>query len=276
MCLIVASPNGNAPEDKLVRRAHRHNPHGWGIARVGTGGIEVRKGFRLKSLRKSLKWAEGAPFVLHFRFATHGAKDLGNCHPFQVKEDVWMAHNGIVQTKLLDTERSDTWNWVEHDLKPLVAEFPAWIYEKKEFADWIGRDIGWHNKMAFLYASGDIAIANEDMGIWDGELWFSNDFSHEDEKYGWGKWRRSWKREDSTGSVVICYLEPESRELAEIGMDVPDEEAGEGVEEEYVMSQWDRWQADEEEWNKVMRRSAIYRETEGDMAGEALRAVLAG
>lgn len=35
-------------------------------------------------------------FVLHFRLATHGIIEDKQCHPFQVDENAWIVHNGVI------------------------------------------------------------------------------------------------------------------------------------------------------------------------------------
>lgn len=114
MCIIVSKPRGVVmPDEKILKNCWRNNSDGAGFSyvREGSNTVCIVKGFmKLKALIKSLEYHKFTPeddVVLHFRFATHGLCDGGNCHPFPLSArtvdlrskfiitNIAIAHNGI-------------------------------------------------------------------------------------------------------------------------------------------------------------------------------------
>ena len=116
MCIIVYKPaNTDMPDVSVFERCFEANSDGAGFMFRHDGRIEIRKGFlTFESLIAAL---EDEPLVsdwkstevgIHFRFATHGAKDVANCHPFPVSTNTGtlrashvraraaLMHNGII------------------------------------------------------------------------------------------------------------------------------------------------------------------------------------
>lgn len=176
MCLIIASQSGKLPNDKDVISALGHNPHGWGVARVSNGSILVDKGMGLNALTRAIKRCAGLPYMAHLRFATHGAVNIANTHPFKIVPGLFMAHNGILDIPITNHKLSDTAHFAAWVGDYLNAD-PDWWDEdsfKKDLEDWIG--VG--NKLTFLHAkSGEVRIVNKKAGWQDGEIWYSNTYS---------------------------------------------------------------------------------------------------
>lgn len=188
MCLIIASQNGVLPSADIIKRAAQDNPHGWGLMYATKRGIQVHKGMRNSALKPILERAKGLPYVLHFRWATHGPKTVDNCHPFKVNRDLWMAHNGIIQIDTTSVPlRSDSWHFAR-TLGDLLREEPDWLKDQKVFIRDIEDFIGKSNKIAFLRPSGELFIANEQAGTREGDIWYSNSYSlwdSDDWEYRW-------------------------------------------------------------------------------------------
>ncbi len=80
-------------------------------------------------------YIKGTVHMVHLRFATEGPATLDNCHPFQIADDVFLAHNGTLAVDTYD-DKSDTVVFVE-----MAREFPPkwWRYETlcDILEDWI-------------------------------------------------------------------------------------------------------------------------------------------
>src|SRR5438045_8963039 len=89
MCvIIVRQPGVTLPFDKL-QTACKVNAHGWGLAVVDRGRIELShqltaEGNNPDGVARALEDASDQLALLHLRFVTAGDKSLENCHPFRV------------------------------------------------------------------------------------------------------------------------------------------------------------------------------------------------
>ncbi len=171
MCLIIASPEGKSPDLDIVGLAILDNPHGWGVVSAYNGRLTTAKGFGLPSLLRVIKRLRG-PYLIHFRYATHGAVGIVNCHPFKVNPDCYMVHNGILSIPLVDSRYSDSWHFARMYARPYIAThgYSNLIPDTEHF-------IRGGNKVVYIRRSGDILIANELAGTWKDELWYSNEYS---------------------------------------------------------------------------------------------------
>lgn len=187
MCLIVAKPKGkkNALTKERFVRAATRNPHGIGIAYNDGSGLKVEKFIDVKDkLDDIYKIIENADaYLIHFRYATHGNKDLENVHPFKVTDNLYVAHNGVLSKyPELNKEWSDTRNFVEGVIKPYVEKHGEASIKSPEFIKWLEDEIGSGNKMVFVDGNMDFTIANEGAGSWMEDNWFSNTYSVEEPK----------------------------------------------------------------------------------------------
>lgn len=211
MCLIIASQEGKLPEWEYVQNGYKDNPHSWGIMRSNGKRVSVQRGLNFASFNRAYDKLRGDPYVIHFRWATHGAVDISNCHPFEVSPGLFMAHNGIIATVAQTNKaRSDTWHYARHlrawGLREDNVGFPENIAA-------IEKCIGAHNKLAFLNRAGSIHIANEKQGERVGTVWFSNDYSFPHNVIFPRRWHT--KVSDSAplfGKCDSCYLPDELTE----------------------------------------------------------------
>jgi hypothetical protein len=193
MCLIVAKPKGtkNALTKEKFVRAATNNPHGIGIVYKDENGLQVKKFIDTKDkLDEIYKIIENADaYLIHFRYATHGNKDLNNVHPFKVTDNLYVAHNGVLSKyPELNKEWSDTRNFVEGVIKPYVEKHGEESIKSPDFIKWLEDEIGSGNKMAFVDGDMNFTIANEKAGSWMDENWFSNTYSIEDPAEKWKKY----------------------------------------------------------------------------------------
>lgn len=131
MCIICVKPKGIAmPDNRTINAMWQGNSDGAGIAysRPGDRVVNIEKGFmKLKALRSalgSLQFGVDDMVVLHFRWATHGLTDEGNCHPFPLSRNIVslralhgqfpcaVAHNGVFGNMATHETLSDTQKFI--------------------------------------------------------------------------------------------------------------------------------------------------------------------
>lgn len=201
MCLIIASEAGRWPEQELIEQGFQDNPHSWGLMVADGRKVRVSKGLNKTTLLTAVESAKRSalPYVLHYRWATHGKVDLANCHPFRVRRDLWMAHNGVLSIATPDKRFSDTWHFVEVLKANRLA--PADIARDSIRAE-IGREIG-SSKLAFLDSMGRVQLINEHLGSWHTpDIWLSNTHSVPVPD----NWLMSWRKRASGASGASDQL----------------------------------------------------------------------
>lgn len=175
MCIIAAKPAGLTIPEATLRRCFTSNPDGAGfVANLGKKGLVSKKGFfKFEEFLDAFKSYEKNAAVIHFRIKTHGAKNEEMCHPFQVTDDLWVAHNGIIDIDTAgDPTKSDTWHFVESVLKPELAHDPDAL-KRPSFQYLLGSTIE-RSKLAFLGKGGEISLINESYGETHEGVWYSN------------------------------------------------------------------------------------------------------
>ena len=174
MCLAIYKPEGLLiPEDHL-EEGFISNPHSAGFAVVDDGRIRIFRGFfKYQDFLEAYRpWAFRQALV-HFRWATHGSRDVKNCHPFKVTEDLVMIHNGVLDIATTSKpRRSDTWHYVDGVLAPMAQRDPD-FFMRPEIVFMGGQAID-GSKFCFLRADGAYQIWNESDGHWAAGVWYSN------------------------------------------------------------------------------------------------------
>lgn len=187
MCLIAYKPNDKAKftlDD--FKASYSRNNDGTGIMFVDGGRVQVERA--VGSLDQQLKvfasHQDKDSWVLHQRFATAGAKDVANCHPFKVLDkdedgvDLFMVHNGTLNSVVDLTEKgfSDTWHFVENVMKPMLKRDYE-LLNMESFQIMLHATIGAGNKLLFLSSDNEVLIFNEEKGSWREGCWVSNTYS---------------------------------------------------------------------------------------------------
>ncbi len=130
MCIIVIKPRGvKLPKEKILKNCFENNSDGAGIMFVKEGAVHITKGFMFwedfRESYRALQFNKEDLFVFHFRFATHGLTNKGQCHPFPVSKrtgelkaveatsDMAMVHNGILSDIVGPKGLSDTMMFVK-------------------------------------------------------------------------------------------------------------------------------------------------------------------
>lgn len=178
MCIAIYKPKDvELPSKEILKICFSNNPHGAGFVTDIIGsypGISTYKGYFTfdEFYEKFINNVKKEHVCLiHFRFATHGSKNIENCHPFVFYKydfnDKYgehpatfsaLIHNGVVNNGLKNQKHSDTF----------------WLTKQIE----CGKKI---NNETFKDTNNKVAIINSDksielFGSWieDNGIFYSN------------------------------------------------------------------------------------------------------
>lgn len=225
MCLIAYVPGDKRLPIANIDAAYAGNDDGIGIMSAAFG-IEKFLGRKaLKRAKRHIRQLEvgNHTYAIHFRYATHGAVNLANCHPFTTaNRNAFVMHNGVMSEygKLTEGNESDTAAFVRLRLNDVSADY------SQDYWNAVSGHIGTGNKLCVLLADGTFVIVNEEMGETIDGIWYSQTYSLPggygskyakwDTAYASGgiysdKWTK-WGREESVynggyGSLVEAALE---------------------------------------------------------------------
>lgn len=189
MCLLVKQPAASKFSDEFLADVFNKNADGLGVMYADGGKLHVYK--CLPATAQDFvdfyrKHAEGRDCVWHARMQTHGDIDFENCHPYQVTDDIWMAHNGILSTgNDADKSKSDTWHFIRNFLRPALTANPDLILDD-QWCAFVGEIIGRSNKFGFVRADGKIVIINTKAGVEYQGAWLSNTYAWSYHKFTGG------------------------------------------------------------------------------------------
>jgi glutamine amidotransferase len=185
MCLIFRKPAGSEVDFQTFASAYRVNSDGFGLMYASKGRVHAIRGlYTLDESWDLYNQHKHRKLAVHFRYATHGAVNLGNCHPFQVLDkdqhgmDLYMMHNGVIQgLDHIPKNLSDTRVFVDHILRPKLLEYTGEAIFKAELRAALGKDLGKFNRLLFMDGRGRTSIVNWDAGVERAGTWFSNSYS---------------------------------------------------------------------------------------------------
>lgn len=219
MCIICIKTQGtDLPNDSTIKQMFENNPNGAGFAyrRVQGGPVLIDKGYfdvkkLIINLKKKVKKEDAA--IIHFRLATSGLVDAGNCHPFPVdatleemrevkgKTDCAIAHNGIFDVEG-DVRYSDTMLWIISRLDSKIIKGLGRATVQHLINDSLGT-----SKLAVLSSREKLVLM---FGHWEHDkktnLYFSNT-GYKNEVNQWVRWRKDW---DAKDKKVREYYQEES------------------------------------------------------------------
>ena len=103
MCVIIIKQKGKHVPQEVAKTSARINPHGLGVIWLDTFDVTYHKSSEYKVLDTE------RPFIAHFRYATVGAINKENTHPFRCgnNKQEWLMMNGTIRT-LGDHKKSDS------------------------------------------------------------------------------------------------------------------------------------------------------------------------
>ena len=171
---MIYKPANQKIPNKFLENAYRANKDGSGIC-IATGTeliVEKSKDWTHEDIIRVLEANPDLPALVHFRWTTHGGNSDANTHPFSLKGGWAAAHNGVIQIPIWDPTKSDTREFLDRYVKPLIHN--GVNLDNLTVIEQIGKVITTANKMAFLHFSGRSAIVNESVGNWDDGVWYSN------------------------------------------------------------------------------------------------------
>ena len=179
MCVICYSPAGTTPTESQLVDSNRNNPDGFGWA-VRTPN-EIVRGHCMngnEAIDRFLDLRSRYPdhdAMYHARITTHGGTELSNCHPFEVGDSrTVLAHNGMLDIVPAKGDgRSDTKIFAEDVLTRKGLGVLDRAKNVKKLERWMSG-----SKMVIMTNRPDMLkdtyILNEEDGVWDEGLWFSN------------------------------------------------------------------------------------------------------
>lgn len=199
MCLLTYLPEGIQPNTVALTRGAKFNDDGHGFAivipRYGKHGrILVRKSMKAAKLINEFAMLRevypDGPALFHSRITTDGVTDLFNCHPFMLSGDkrTVIGHNGILPKSVRPDKgdpRSDTRIFAQE----VAGKFALHTQLGRTLAgEWMGS----FNKIVVLSVDPTFDqygyIVNEDEGIWDEGIWYSNSSFRGYRTYSPGSW----------------------------------------------------------------------------------------
>ena len=174
MCVAIFKPKEEQISKEILKRCWESNPHGAGFMYAKDGRIKVAKeltSFKkfLRVFREHEKSASGCDVVVHFRIMTHGVLDYRNTHPHRVNNETWLVHNGIIDEHCYKNAKlSDTVKFCK-----MLAGLPRDFMNNPATVNLIGGYID-TDKLILLNTRGESRIINEELGVWDNGIWYSN------------------------------------------------------------------------------------------------------
>lgn len=182
MCIAVAIKAGTDVTEGEVRAMQRRNGDGMGFAYNHEGEVFFYKNMDdvdafYACYKSSKEKYPLAHFVMHFRLATHGQKNLENCHPYIIHSHgttLAFIHNGIFngESPREDLGMSDSFWFGENVLKNLPEKF----YRNDGILELLDAHVARRHfsKLVILSSDGDLVIVGAKRGEWDAGRWFSN------------------------------------------------------------------------------------------------------
>lgn len=173
MCIAIYKPKNKTISEETLAECFRSNHDGAGFMYVEKKELKIQKGFfTFQEFYDAYKEHENKQAVIHFRIKTHGPVAAENCHPFNVNQSLGFVHNGII-SGFGSTDESDTRDFNAKIIQPLVAKWGNLAIFQPAMKSLIEARIG-YSKLIFLDRHGNVDIFNENKGIWEDGVWYSN------------------------------------------------------------------------------------------------------
>lgn len=175
MCLLIHCPLGKTVPEAHIRESWSRNRDGGGFAyHEPKNGLHLTKGFMdVEEFVTALKEHAGKQMVVHLRFATHGAHDELNTHPFEAGGGWVMGHNGVLSDARIRGKESDTAAFVRDCIYPVLSDHPKEILHNGKWRKTL--EIATKgSKLVFLHSSGKHVIIHENEGHYNEGVWYSN------------------------------------------------------------------------------------------------------
>lgn len=178
-----------------LRHMDNDNPHGAGIACVKNGRIFFLKGLNADAIYELQEaGALSFPYLLHFRWATQGARIAEWCHPFPVGPRALMGETvGFADEVLI---HNGTWH-DESSYIPLISELPEALTRQASdtaIAAWLLKDnpnlldeVMWATAHAVM-KDGEMDVTTRGTWVEYEGNWYSNLNWLPANKVDWSRW----------------------------------------------------------------------------------------
>lgn len=181
MCLLCYYPPQAETDLSALANSCANNPDGfgWSTLDVKRGKIETFHSMNsdevISSFETERKRNPETHALFHARLATAGTVTTDNCHPFRIGGGVnaVLGHNGHLPVDIRKGDkRSDTRVFAEDLLPERIGALDSRKRYKK-LEKWARG-----NKLVILSADSRLAkpvyLVNEELGLWDSGVWYSN------------------------------------------------------------------------------------------------------
>jgi len=186
MCVIAVKYKGvDLPQEEHLRACEIRNRDGIGVALLKADATEIMIKKDFTDIDVFIKWfyeivKKEDTCIIHYRFATHGLKDVGNRHPFPITQNkellrkpelvcqMAVAHNGVLSEYQHHKKYSDTQKFVldilsDETIKNNLANPKI----RKLINNFLEKD-----KLVVLQADGTLYYWGEWVKV--GEVYYSN------------------------------------------------------------------------------------------------------
>lgn len=173
MCIAIWKDKDLTISKERLQECFNSNPDGAGFMYIDNKQLKMQKGFfKFNDFWEAYEPLQSKKCVIHFRIKTHGAINVDNCHPFEISPALGFVHNGVI-SGYGEGDISDTRDFNNLILKPMVAKWGNLALFEPAIKHLIEERIG-YSKLIFLDKQGKHNIFNEEKGVWDEDVWYSN------------------------------------------------------------------------------------------------------
>ena len=159
MCIAIIKDNNKRLDTEILIKSAIINPHGLGVVWLDTGKLEFFQ---------SDDWSyldTNRPYIAHFRYATVGAVNKENCHPFKIEgTNCYLFQNGTVYglgnknktdtqhlADILSRSHEDDWEYI---LEMNDSRFIIWDEKMNEYE--VYNEQMWIEKDDVLYSKRNV------------------------------------------------------------------------------------------------------------------------
>ena len=172
MCLIITRTKGGQVDWQAVDQASTINRDGYGIFhKLAYSKVSITKSMKWNDIKRIAKRLErqDESFIIHMRYATHGAVKIANTHPFRLVDlDMVMAHNGIIDSLDIPHGMCDSRVLAMH----LNDDLPKDWHEQDNEVQYV-ESLAGNSRLVFMTNEGEIIYINESLGAWKDGCWYS-------------------------------------------------------------------------------------------------------
>jgi len=171
MCIAIVKPKGISISKEILQTCANANKDGCGMAYIDDNGVvNIYKCLDFDMFyNKYIEVENKSTMIIHFRIATHGEVSPENCHPFKLNNRMALIHNGVISGYGDKKTKTDTQDFIDK----VIGNISWKEWKNPSFRTLVGEAIG-YSKLAILDKSGNYYIVNEERGMWDNGVWYSN------------------------------------------------------------------------------------------------------